>query len=234
MLGKGGKDRHVVSMTDKEKHKRRAPLRRVESYWHGLCDADQVPLRSQIDPRGLEGSLENAFLVERVTPTLAKLRVAGGHLSDLMGMEVAGMPLSTLITPTDRDRLADAVKAFFAAPAILRIELSGETAFGKPAMRAEMILMPLRSDLGDVSRGLGAMVSTGRIGRTPRRFTITAIEVTPALSGRRTDALPAPATTAPAEAAEAPTPFRAKAKRTDRTPEKPTGVPHLRLVVSND
>ncbi|MDJ0821061.1 MAG: PAS domain-containing protein [Paracoccaceae bacterium] len=220
-------------MTNREKQKRRAPLRRVESYWHALCGADEVPLRSQIDPRGLEGSLENAFLVERIAPSLAKLRVAGGHMSDLMGMEVAGMPLSTFIAPSDRDRLADAIKAFFADPAILKIELQAETGFNKPAMQAEMILLPLRSDMGEVSRGLGALVSTGRIGRTPRRFTITRIEMTPALKAPGVAYLPEPAPTVPLEAAEAPTPFRHKTPPAAED-QAAKGTPHLRLVVSND
>jgi len=36
-----------------------------------------------------------------------------------------------------------------------------------------MILMPLKSDLGEVSRILGAVVMAGEIGRAPRRLGIT-------------------------------------------------------------
>ena len=183
MLGKGGNGRDVVSMTDREKMRRLAPLRQVEAYWHGLCAKDAVPLRSQIDPRGMEDALENAFLMERIAPSMAKIRVAGTHLNDIMGMQIAGMPLSCLIAPPERDRLGEAVAHLFADPAIVRIELRAEGGFGKPGLEAHMILLPLRSDFGDQTRALGALVSHGRIGRTPRRFVIQNVDVTPAIGG---------------------------------------------------
>ena len=99
----------VVSLMGRENDRYLAPLREVESYWMALCGAEDLPLRSEIDPRGIEGALEFAFLIERISPRLAKLRVAGSHLTDLMGMEVAGMPLSALFAPEDRERLAEAL-----------------------------------------------------------------------------------------------------------------------------
>jgi hypothetical protein len=41
------------------------------------------------------------------------------------------------------------------------------------------MLLPLRSDLGDVSRALGCLVSHGRIGRPVRRFAIARSETLP-------------------------------------------------------
>ena len=178
-MGRSGNDDcTVVSMMGREQDLRNAPIREVESYWHALCGVDEVPLRSQIDPRGIEGALENAFLVERIAPGMAKLRVAGSHLNDLMGMQVAGMPLSALIAPAHRDELAEAIGRMFAEPAIVRLELKAETGFGKTDLDGQMILMPLRSDMGDVTRALGCLVTQGRIGRTPRRFDISAVKVT--------------------------------------------------------
>ncbi|WP_136443502.1 PAS domain-containing protein [Pacificoceanicola onchidii] len=180
MFGNGGKGQDVVSMTDREKTKRMAPIRLVETYWHGLCGENEIPLRSQVDPRGMESALENAFLMEKIAPTMGKIRVAGTHLSDLMGMQIAGMPLSTMIAPKDREQFGLAVEALFAEQSIIRIDLAAEGGFGKPDMEGHMIILPLRSDFGDVSRALGALITQGRIGRTPRRFTITNIAVTPA------------------------------------------------------
>lgn len=226
MLGKGGDDQDVVSMTEREAHRRRAALRTVEAYWHGLCGADQVPLRADVDPRGIESALENAFLVERIAPGMAKFRVAGSHLSDLMGMQVAGMPVSTFLAPEERDRFSEALKRFFAEPAVLRMELIGETGFGKPSMRGALVLLPLRSDFGDVSRGLGALVTEGRIGRTPRRFRTTSKELEPALdpgaARKAADPAHAPERAPASGLAEAAEPFRPKERK------------HLRLVVKND
>ncbi|KUF11638.1 PAS domain-containing protein [Pseudoponticoccus marisrubri] len=229
MSGKGDRDDHVVSMMDRERARREAPLRQVEAYWHGLCAEGQVPARSAVDPRGIEDALENAFLLERIAPSMAKIRVAGSHLSDLMGMNVAGMPLASLIVPAERTRFGQAVTHLFADPAILRLELRAEGGFGKPGLEATMLLMPLASDFGDLSRGLGALVSHGRIGRAPRRFVIHDVEITPAL---RPGVLAAPPVSAPAPRAtgfaEGQAPFRRRAR-----PDTPTRR-HLRLVVSND
>ncbi len=183
MLGKGGNGKGIVSMTEREKMRRLAPLRQVEAYWQGLCDGDSVPLRSQIDPRGIENALENAFLMERIAQTMAKIRVAGTHLNELMGMQVAGMPLSSLIAPTERERFGQGVASLFADPAIIHIDLVAEGGFGKPEMEASMVLLPLRSDFGDLTRGMGALITHGRIGRTPRRFLIQRMNVVPALKG---------------------------------------------------
>ncbi|MEQ5868999.1 PAS domain-containing protein [Sagittula sp. NFXS13] len=181
MFGKGENGQGIVSMTEREKSRREAPLRQVEAYWRGLCDGTAVPLRSQIDPRGMEQALENAFLMERIAPTMAKVRVAGTHLNELMGMQVAGMPLSSLIAPSDREKFGEGVAALFADPAIVRMELRAEGGFGKPDITASLILLPLRSDFGDLTRGVGALVSHGRIGRTPRRFKVERVEIIPAL-----------------------------------------------------
>lgn len=251
MLGNGGNGRDVVQMSERNKNRILAPLRSVEAYWHGLCQENQVPLRSQIDPRGMENALEYAFLMERIAPSMAKIRVAGSHLSDLMGMQIAGMPLSSLIAPSDRDRFGEAVSKLFGEPSIIKIELKAEGGFGKPDLEGHMLLLPLRSDFGDLSRALGVFVSNGKIGRTPRRFTITNIEVKQAVSSGIKDRRPVKVTEPePKQRAfeEPATPFRGKLSiKSDQTAsrevaktvrdksEKPSiKRGHLRLVVSND
>ena len=187
-----------------------------------------MPLRSQIDPRGIESALPYAFLAERIAPSLAKLRVAGTHLNDLMGMETAGMPLSALIAPEDRDRMAEAVARVFAEGALARITLRGEEGFGRGGLEAQMLLLPLRSDMGDMTRMIGVLVSQGRIGRTPRRFGILHADITPGLSAVRTPA-PAPQRHG---FAEPPAAFGAAPARPATPPVR--RAPHLRLVISND
>lgn len=248
MFGTGGKDKGVISMTDREKQRNRAPLRVVEAYWHGLCNGTDVPLRSEVDPRGMENALENAFLLERISPTHGKIRVAGSHLSDLMGMQVAGMPLSSLIAPEDRDAFGKAVGQLFADPAVIRIKLKAEGGFGKPAMEAEMIILPLRSDFGEVTRALGALISDGRIGRTPRRFRVSSVDVetVPKAGALAPSAADLPDSTPTKitdhmkdEPLMPPAPLR-KLFNTDTQAGKDTDASelpargHLRLIVSND
>ncbi|MCZ4351329.1 PAS domain-containing protein [Roseovarius aestuarii] len=148
------------------------------SYWTRMrCNGD-VPRRSDIDPRGIEALLSNAFIVERIAPGLARFRIAGSHLSDLMGMEVRGMPLSAFFNSDHRGALSDALVEVFDAPATLHMDLSSKGRAGAPAMSGQLIVLPLRSDLGDVSRALGCLVTKGTPGRGPRRFDIDEVRIT--------------------------------------------------------
>ncbi|MBV2360953.1 PAS domain-containing protein [Thalassococcus sp. CAU 1522] len=216
--------RGVISMLRRSAERQAAPLRLVERYWASLRGADAVPLRSQIDPRAIEGALDCAFLAERIAPNHARLRVAGRHLTDLMGMDVSGMPLSTLIAPQDRDGFGASLGRVFADPAVLRVSLRGEGGFGKPRLDAEMVVLPLRSDFGEVSRAIGVVATTGRIGRTPRRFRVDASEIVPAF-GALSDS---PATTETTPQTE---PLRGLSEA--HAPFRPA-KPYLRVVVSND
>lgn len=242
MLGNGGNDRDVSFMNGRQKERGRAALRVVEAYWHGLSQHGEVPLRSEVDPRGMERALENAFLLERIAPSMAKIRVAGSHLSDLMGMQISGMPLSSLIAPADREAFGKAVARLFADPAIVRITLTAESGFGKPDMTAEMLLMPLRSDFGEVSRALGVLVTDGRIGRTPRRFTLASVDVAPAITAIPSDDTTPVALQDPQEpVGKSRLGGLMNRRRSDENPaldaakQPPRPVRrHLRLVVSND
>lgn len=201
-----------------------APVAEVTAYWEALRSGRQLPLRSEVDPRGIERALEYAFVIERIAPQIARFRLAGTHLNDLMGMEVRGMPVSALFTPEGRADLGPAVAQVFAEPLAAELRLAAETGFGRPAMQARMVLLPLRSDLGDVSRALGCIVARGEVGRAPRRFSVSAMRTFRIEAGRpllRDGATPA-AEAQPAGLAEAAAPYAPPRQR-----------PNLRLVKSD-
>ncbi len=164
---------HVIELTGFRDAGVRPALAQVEAYWDQVRGQRLVPSRAEIDPKGLEGALRQVFVLERIAKGLARFRIAGAHLTELMGLEVRGMPLSAIFQPEAREPLSDAIEAVFDDPAVVRLELDAQTGFGRPAIRGDMILMPLRSDLGEVSRILGAVVMAGDIGRAPRRLGIT-------------------------------------------------------------
>ena len=110
-----------------------AMLAEVRAYWEGLRQGTDLPRRDDIDPRGIAGALENTFLLERVAPGIARFRLAGMQLHDLMGMDVRGMPLSSLIEPQGRSRMAEALEAVFAGPGALEMSLEGERGHRSPA-----------------------------------------------------------------------------------------------------
>ncbi len=164
----------VVSFTGDGSRINAPRVAKIESYWNEVRGNRLVPTRSEIDPRGLTGALSHAFVLERIAKGLARFRVSGSHLTDLLGLEARGMPLSTMFTPAARDTLADAVESAFEDPSIIHMEVSAETGFGRPALSGRLTLLPMRSDLGDVSRLLGGLEMAGEIGRAPRRLQIEA------------------------------------------------------------
>lgn len=181
MAGEGG---GIVTMSDLRDAARFQPIAELRAYWEGLRGGRAIPLRADVDPRGIERVLEHAFILERIAPQIARFRLAGLHLTDLMGMEVRGMPVTSFFLPEARASAAEGIERAFQGPAAVEFALEAETGFGKPALDARMIVLPLRSDLGDVSRALGCLVAFGAIGRTPRRFTVKSACIRPIVAGR--------------------------------------------------
>lgn len=174
-----GNEGNVVSLMDRLVDMAFPEVSRMYAYWQDLRGTRPVPLRSEVDPRAIETCLEYAFILERIAPGLARFRLAGTHLNDLIGMEVRGMPISAIFNPEAREGLSEVVEAVFADPAIAELEIAAERGIGKAHMDGRLLLMPLKSDFGDVSRILGCLVTRGPIGRTPRRFKITQAKMTP-------------------------------------------------------
>lgn len=148
-------------------------VEKIERYWEQLRGSRLLPSRSEVDPRALEGVLSNAFILERIAPGLARFRIAGSHLTEITGLELRQMPASVLFGIHSRSVLADALEAVFDEPAAVHMELISASGYAQAELRGEMILLPLRSDTGDVSRVIGGLSMDGEAGRKPRRLDIT-------------------------------------------------------------
>ncbi len=147
-------------------------IAQVDAYWEGLRDGRMMPKRGEIDPRGLDGALEYALMLEILAPGVARIRVAGMHLCDLLGMEVRGMPLTALFEPAARIQISDALKKVVSEPRVAEIRLSSPSTLGCPALNARLFLAPLENDNGGPHRIIGCLQTVGSIGRAPRRFAI--------------------------------------------------------------
>lgn len=168
-----GDEGRIVELTRFRGRNVRPVLAQVEACWEDARRGRLVPCRSDISPQALQGALAHVFVIERISTGLARFRIAGAHLGDLIGTDARGMPVSAIFETTSRDGLSDAMQAVFDDPSIVRFELSCARGFGRSELTGDMLLMPLRSDLGEISRALGAVVMTGEIGRTPRKLQIT-------------------------------------------------------------
>jgi hypothetical protein len=189
------------------------PLQSVRSYWEAMRFGAQLPKRNDINPRGMANALEHVFLVEQISPNHGRFRLAGMAMSDLLGMDVRGMPLTAILDPVARARMSEALGALFRAEHILDIWMEAERGIGRPALMARMLLLPLIGDHGEPDLILGCLCTKGDIGRTPRRFKISRIVK---------EALPTKGSPEAEAFAEPP-----------RVLRLPTARPNLKLVVSN-
>ena len=178
-LPKGGAVVTVMTMTPEDEMISRLggngamdPLAQVRAYWEGLREEGGIPLRAQISPRGIESALSSTFLIERIAPGMARFRIAGMGLTDLMGMDVRGMPLSALFTPDARRELGARLEQVFATPTVLTVEMVAVAGMRRPALTARLLLLPLRDEAGRLGLALGCIALSGAIGRSPRRFDI--------------------------------------------------------------
>lgn len=222
--------RNVVDMTDYRVDEGFSALAQVEGYWEALRGDRLLPKRCEIDPRGIESALEYTFVLERIAIGMARMRIAGSHLNNLMGMEVRGMPLTSFIAPSSRTQMGEVLEEVFQRPAMCELHLCAEVGRKKPTMEGRMLLLPLTSDLGDVSRILGCFIARGEMGNKPRRFDISDVKMR-ALTQEKTDV----PTTMPLSAVDETNPVAGFAERRTqyhRQP-RPQDKPYLRLVTNN-
>ncbi len=186
-------------------------VQEVRAYWEAMRKDGRLPKRDDINPRGMASALEQVFLVEQIAPNHGRLRLAGMAISDLLGMDVRGMPITALLEPIARARLSEALGGLFRGEQILDLWLEAERGIGRPPLMARMLLLPLIGSHGEPDLALGCFCTKGEVGRAPRRFTISRMLREP---------LPVSATDGFAFA-EPPRPL-----------SPPHGRPNLRLVVS--
>ncbi len=111
-----------------------AALAHIEGYWERIRAGRVVPSRGDVDPKGLEGVLAHAFILERLTSGLARIRIAGSHMTGLLGMEARGLPLSAIFDHDSRGVLGEALEAVFDEPAAVRFRVGSDAGFGRPEL----------------------------------------------------------------------------------------------------
>ena len=144
----------------------------LETYWRELRGARMIPRRTSVDPTRIDAALPWSFVVERVAPTVGRLRVAGQKINAFVGMEARGMPMSVLFSAQGRRMLDAYFPRVFDDPAIVELPLRSKRTLTAGRLDGLLLMLPLAADDGTVTRALCAMFVDGAIGRSPRSFDI--------------------------------------------------------------
>jgi hypothetical protein len=160
-------------------------LSSLKSYWDRLRAGRIAPYRAEIDPRQFESALENMFIIEKITADNMRIRLAGTRICEMMGMEVRGMQPGALIDEDDRVRFDRLLNVVMNEPAVVELRLAASNRAG--LYRATMLLMPLRSDFGEVNRVIGCTSGEGDLFAAPLAFTIEDVAVIPVEPSRSTE-----------------------------------------------
>lgn len=144
----------------------------LRAYWEGLRQADSLPARDRIDPRGLITALSHVFLIERQAAGLVRFRLAGRALCDLVGSELRSAPVEMLFDPASRNRLAAQLELVFTGPCALEATLSAPGGLLRPPIAARMVVLPLTGMEGRTTLAIGCVDLNDSTGMPPRRLTL--------------------------------------------------------------
>lgn len=154
-------------------------IRALYSYWEGLRGQRPCPYRAEVDPRDMTGDARHLFLLENLGEGNVRFRLAGTALQDAFGYDLRGMSLRSIMAGKARESLVALVNETLSEPGIGYARLLGPD--GKQLW--EMVLLPLRSDFGEVDRLIGCLHPiSGRVppaGEAPTRFTIDHMSIRP-------------------------------------------------------
>jgi hypothetical protein len=129
----------------------------LTGYWQAVRDDRAMPLRTDLDPRGLANVLDRVMLLDRIAPGVLRIATAGQRLQGWFGGVAAGLPLSLLFDPASREDVAALVDPALrhGKPVDLRLRGASGHALsalvGRHATEARLLLLPLAD-----AHGIGA------------------------------------------------------------------------------
>jgi hypothetical protein len=165
-------------------------LRAAVAYWDSLRGARALPARMDLDPAALRPHLQDAAILELSRPGSLRIRLGGGRINALLGMDVRGLPLRALFDLSERARVSSEVEAAMAEPAALLLDvISPAPRFGRPEaelLRAQIAILPMTdADLAP-TRALyvmGAVAGDARPADAPHRWCTTRMHKAPLRPG---------------------------------------------------
>lgn len=131
-------------------------LTEVETYWQALRSRHHVPLRADLDPRGIRGALSKAFVLECSDPEEPRFRIVGSDIIELYQNDLGGRPLTDLVVSHRRSAIQDVIRDVCRLPAQVQMDLSVPKITGD-VLELRMVLLPMKDASGQRSRILGCL-----------------------------------------------------------------------------
>lgn len=200
------------------------------AHWQALRDGSGVPNRAEIDPRVFPDALENIFIAELTSAGEYRIRLAGMALCHMMAMEVRGQPAASLMQDDQREKMQQIFEQVLTRPAIAELKVEAVD-LNDRATPLEMMLLPLRSDLGDVSRIIGCISASKPPVTGPVKLRIMSQKIVPVSTLDDSGDVQGLAETQQAFGTHGP---KAVFTNPDAALDTPPKRGHLRLVVDRD
>jgi len=129
-------------------------------YWNELRGDRDAPSRSEIDPRRIAGALETMFIFELLDDGQLRFRLAGTALCEMLGMEARGLMAEAMMAPDHGAHIADLGARVLGAPGVGVMRVRALDGAGTD-WAGELLLLPLRSELGEMTRLMGCLSFEG-------------------------------------------------------------------------
>ncbi|MEM1343593.1 MAG: PAS domain-containing protein [Pseudomonadota bacterium] len=157
-------------------------IRALHRYWERLRNGRDVPYRAEVDPRDMTCDVRYLFVLEDLGEGNLRFRLAGTALNEAFGVDLRGMSARTLMQGRARESFTALIQETLAEPGVGYARLDAPDDDDE---LWEVVLLPLRSDLGAVDRVLGGLVpvrrgrqarGTGRLRLTIAKMSILGLE----------------------------------------------------------
>lgn len=136
------------------KHK---TTRELYDYWQRIRGDRRAPLRSDIEPADIRMLLGDTFILEVVSRTEYRFRLAGTRVCAAYGREMKGKEFLSFWKGKDRDAVGTLLAAITEDSAAAVIGVTGTSAHGRD-LAMECLLLPVSQSGQGISRVLGCLV----------------------------------------------------------------------------
>ncbi len=171
MQDSAGRDINVENLFSADRQNGHGVIMDLLRYWESLRAGRIAPVRSEIDPRMIKSALKHTFILELDPIGGIRFRLAGDKVCAVMGMELRGMPASTLIDIPDRQKFEQTLHSIVRSPEIIEYRLAAgrESRFEGSA---RMLLLPMQDADGKITRVLGGLSMRTQLFDPPLRFEV--------------------------------------------------------------